>query len=277
MLQVSRSDVATDPFPHVISDAILPPDLYKRLREDYPTGEVFGASNAETGATGSRTGKGSGFDIYRGDRAYDDLLARSPAWAEFDAFVNSEAFVRQYQDLFGPLAQLMAMTVDVDSSVYNRDYIEPRALLTERATLGDHVNRVSHKVTRSFMKDRKVELFSRLDIQRALGGYAKPPHTDRPNRLCSLIIYFTDAEKVGLEGGELLIYKHKEQKTQAAYERHPQPADVDVVAKIKPKENLGVLFPCNNNSYHGVTAVTSNGVPRDFLYINISGRTANLW
>lgn len=267
----------TDPFPHVISKEILPPDLYRRLRADYPTSDEFDATGAETGSAGSRTGKGTGYDIYRGDRAYDALIKASAAWSEFDAFVNSDAFIRQYQSIFGAFDEDLGLTVDVEGSTYDRGYVEPRAVLTAKATLSEKLNRVSHRLTRGLQKKRKIELFTRLDIQRSLGGYAKPPHTDRANRLCSLIIYFTDAEQVGLQGGELLIYKHKESKAQPDYERHPKAANVDIVARLKPKENLGVLFPCNNSSYHGVTAVTSKGVSRDFLYINISGRASNLW
>ncbi len=277
MLQVSKADVASDPFPHVISDAILPPDLYARLRADYPSNDVFDTTVAQTGAAGSRTGRGRGFDIYRSEGAYDALIKNSTAWAEFDGYVNSRAFIDKYQELFGDYSQDLGLTIDMDASVYDRSFIEPREQLTEKPTLADKVGGVVHRMTSSFRQERKAELFTRLDIQRAMGGYAKLPHTDRPNRLCSLIIYFTDADSVGLEGGELLIYKHKEQKPQANYERHPAPANVDIVAKLRAKENLGVFFPCNNNSYHGVTAVTSNGVPRDFLYINISARVPTLW
>lgn len=277
MLQVSRADVVMDPFPHVISDAILPPDLYARLRADYPSADTFDTTVAETGGAGSRAGKGTGFDIYRSEGAYDALIAGSSAWAELDAYINSMAFVEKYQELFGEFADDLALTVDIGGSVYDRNYIEPRERLTATTTVADKIHGVAHKLTRGFRTKRKSDLFTRLDIQRALGGYAKPPHTDRPDRLCSLIIYFTDADDVGLEGGELLIFRHKEEKQQESYERHPVPSNVDVVAKLKAKENLGVFFPCNNNSYHGVTAVTSRGIPRDFLYINISARVANLW
>lgn len=277
MLQVSKADVVADPFPHVISDSILPPDLYARLRADYPTTDAFDTTVAQTGGAGSRTGKGHGFDIYRSEGAYDSLIAGSPAWAELDAYINSQAFIDKYQELFGDYSDDLGLSIDLEGSKYDRNYIEPRERLTAQATVGDKLNGMVHKLTRDFQPVRKTELFTRLDIQRAVGGYAKPPHTDRPDRLCSLIIYFTDADSVGLEGGELMIYKHKDAKPQSRYERHPAPSKVDVVAKLKAKENLGVFFPCNNSSYHGVTAVTSNGVPRDFLYINISGRVTNIW
>ena len=130
---------------------------------------------------------------------------------------------------------------------------------------------------RPFLQPKPVELFTRLDIHKSTGGYAKPPHCDRPNRLCSLIVYFTDAEAIKMDGGDLLIFKHKQPKPVTEYERHPRPDDVNLVAQLRPKANLGVFFPCQNNSYHGVTPVLSKGLERDFLYINISGRPRTLW
>jgi hypothetical protein len=58
---------------------------------------------------------------------------------------------------------------------------------------------------------------------------------------------------------------------------HPAPEDVTEVARLKPRDNLGVFFPCSNNSYHGVTQIKSQGVERDFLYINISADEMSLW
>lgn len=59
--------------------------------------------------------------------------------------------------------------------------------------------------------------------------------------------------------------------------RHPRAEDVDVVATLSPKENLGVFFPCSNNSYHGVNALKSQSAARDFLYINISTDSDTAW
>jgi hypothetical protein len=277
MLQVSRNDVKSQPFPHVISDQILPPALYARLRADYPSGGQFAASTGETQGQGSRTGVGTGFDIYRGDTAYDALIAQSAAWAEFDAFINSKAFVDQFIDVFGAHLDEAGCSINVGTSTYNHDYIEPRSRLTEKMTIADRVADVQHKLLGGNNRNRAVELFSRLDIQRAIGGYKKSPHCDRPNRLCSLIVYLTDAEAEGIEGGSLRIYQHREKKPVQKYERHPHENKVDIIAELKPKANLGVWFPCSNNSYHGVTPVTTAGAARDFLYINISGTVANLW
>ncbi|MFN3370358.1 MAG: 2OG-Fe(II) oxygenase [Sphingomonadaceae bacterium] len=277
MLNVTAADVMVEPYPHVLSDAILPPDMFARLKADYPDEAIFEATADLTGSEGSRAGKGTGFDVYRGDAAYDRLMETSSAWAEFDAWINSPAFIAKYEELFGTHADAIGISVDIPASTYNRAYVEPRELLNPNATLGDRITSLTHRLTRGLRGRRPVELFTRLDITRSLGGYAKTPHCDRPNRLCSLIIYFTDADEVGLEGGDLLVYRLRKPLPVEKAPRHPRPEEVDIVATIRPKANRGIFFPCCNSSYHGVTAVTSKGIPRDFLYINISGHAGSLW
>lgn len=280
LLRVSRDDVVQDPYPHVVTDQLLPEDLFRRLKADWPGGVAFEQTAEASSSVGSRAGKGTGFDIYRGDTAYDELVAGSPAWAEFDGFINSPAFVETYLELFGPDSANIGLKAEISPAHYRRDFIEPREVLKEHLTLGERLAGMARRLTGTSRRQpgpEPVELFTRLDITRSLGGYAKPPHCDRKNRLCSLIVYFSDAEETGLEGGELLIYRARAPRPVESAPRHPRPEDVEVVAKLKPKENRGVFFPCCNTSYHGVTAITSQGVARDFLYINISARDTHLW
>ncbi|MEX0279683.1 MAG: 2OG-Fe(II) oxygenase [Arenibacterium sp.] len=274
MLNLSPADVKAEPFPHVISEQILDPELYARLRADYPTADIFEDQKADTGITGSRTGQG--FDIYRGDTTYDQLMKTSEAWAEFDAWINSTAFIEKFLELFGPHLENVGCRAEINPAKYDRTMIEGREGMTFTPTLKERFS----NLTRSFRPKNslgEVDLFTRLDVHKALKGYHKNVHCDRPNRLCSFIVYFVDAEKEGIEGGTLTIHAHKEKKAPKDYERHPKPEDAPVVATLSPKENMGVLFPCCNNSYHGVNAMVSNGKARDYLYINISGNTDNLW
>jgi hypothetical protein len=275
MLSISAADVVADPFPHVIKQGILPDDVFAALKADFPSQQVFSGQRDRFGKAGSRTGKGS--DIYRGDAAFGELVARSPAWRDFADYINSERFLDTFREVFAGHLDDMGLRVDLGKSRVQPDYVEPREVLTEHATPLDSLVHAAAPVLEAFSRPKGVDLFTRLDIHSSSGGYLKPPHCDRPNRLCSLIVYFTDAEAIGMEGGELQIFKHAREKKLGQYERHPHPENVQEVARLKPKPNLGVLFPCQNNSYHGVTAVTSEGLARDFLYINISGLKRSLW
>jgi len=274
MLNVSPQDVKTDPFPHVVSEQILDPAFYAELRKDYPTAGIFEDQKKDTGLSGSRTGQG--FDIYRGDATYDRLIQDSKAWAEFDSWINSTAFVEKFLELFGPHLEDFGCRAEIRADKYDRTLIEGREGMTAKATLKERFG----NLTSSFRPKNSlgaVNLFTRLDIHKALKGYNKDVHCDRANRLCSFVMYFVDAEKEGIEGGTLTIHKHREVKKPQDYERHPKPEDAPVVATLSPKENMGVIFTCNNNSYHGVNGMVSNGKERDYLYINISGDTDRLW
>lgn len=273
-LNVTAADVVTDPFPHVISEQILDPDLFARLRADYPTAQNFEDQKSETGLKGSRTGQG--FDIYRGDASYDQLVARSDAWAEFDAWINSPAFVAAFLDVFGAHLDDIGCRAGILQEKYDRGLIEGRDGMSARPTLRDRFNTMTRGL-RSKNPIGEVDLFTRLDMHKALKGYNKAVHCDRPNRLCSLVLYFVDAEKEGIEGGTLTIHRHARKKAPGDYERHPKPEDVEAVATLVPKENMGIWFPCCNNSYHAVNAMASNGKERDYLYISISGRTETFW
>jgi hypothetical protein len=275
MLNVTKRDVVPDPFPHVVKQDILPAELFEALRRDFPGGEVFEEQRSVNGDAGSRTG--NGFDVYRGDPAFASLTGRSSAWREFDAYINSDAFLETFRSVFADHLDSIGLRIQLAGSTVNSGYFEPRGRLTETATPLDRAFGLGLSLLDGVSKPHPVSLFTRLDIHRGVKGYAKSPHCDRPNRLCSLIIYFTDSEAAGIQGGELMLFKHRESRTVRQYERHPHKEDVIKVAELSPKPNLGVFFPCQNNSYHGVTPITSEGIPRDFLYINISGRSRSLW
>jgi hypothetical protein len=254
----------------VISQQILDPHFYKKLKADFPRIE-----HQRAPLPGSRVGKGRGFDIYRGDEAYDELLATSEAWAKLDAWINSPAFVEKFNETFGPDLDHLKISGRIDPSEYRRELVEPRSQLSEKRTVWERAACKIHKRLPS--NSKAVPLFTRLDIEKSTSGYSKRPHCDRANRLCSLIIYFCDANERGLEGGELQLFEHVREQDIDKMPRYPKTEEVREVARLKPSDNLGVFFPCSNNSYHGVTKIVSDGKERDFLYINISGDVPSLW
>jgi hypothetical protein len=267
--------VVAEPFPHVAKSGILPAELFARLKQDFPDQSYFDDQQSETGAVGSRTGAGTGFDIYRGDSAYDQLIAKSAAWAELDRFINSPEFVSQFLDIFGPDLAALGLKATISHNCYDPQLVEPRDVLTAQLSWRERLRLMLARLR--IGKPGPARLFTRLDIERSTKGYLKPPHCDRANRLCSLIIYFTDMAAEGIEGGELTIHRSLTHSDPSSHPRHPKPSEVETVAEIQPAANLGVFFPCSNNSYHGVKPVLTPGKARDFLYINISVDAASCW
>lgn len=259
MFSFGAADVQGDPFPHVSSNPFLDPTLYERLRSEFPSDQLFDRSSTEGGR--------SGRDLYRGDEEMDELLAASPAWSEFHAFLNSPRFLDFTLDLFGDRLRDLGCTVDPGDMRFV-DWTEPRGDLAGKK--------------RSFSLGRKragaaEEMYCRLDLHQGGASYAKPVHCDRPNRLVSMIVYFVDAEEIECQGGDLGIHRSTSGAPVSVLPRHPKPETTEMVATVTPEQNRGLFFPCSNNSYHSVSAIESTKGYRDFAYINLSSRADSIW
>ena len=198
-------------------------------------------------------------------------MARSPAWREFFGYMNSPRFVELILGLFGPFLPQMGCRVDPDRARFV-DYVEPREALREAGPL----KRALRRLTRG--EPDPNELFVRFDLAQGRTGYHKPIHCDLPNRLVSFVLYFCDSEEDGVKGGELGLHELLEPRPLASTPRYPRPEQTREVARLQPKDNLGVIFLCSNNSYHSVTPL--EGGPdgrRNFIYMNVSSRAPRIW
>ena len=258
-------EVSSEPFPHVIKQGAIEPELFARLKAEFPSDAVFDANET----TGGRAGR----DLYRGDEAYDDLLQRSPAWRELHGYLNSQRFIDFVLSLFGDSMRRFECYTDPAKARFV-DHVEGRDVLAERGRLRRKYEEFKLRHSKPMGVD---ELFVRMDLAQGGVGYAKPVHCDRPNRLCSMLIYFCDADEIELEGGELLIHEAVEKKPYRDYMRHPRGERTREVARLRAKDNLGLLFLCSNNSYHSVRAVESQASYRNFIYCSITGTGPKIW
>ena len=269
-LMVSKDDVKLDPFPHLFKQPFVRPDLFRRLKAEFPADDLFDRNTS----VGGRAGR----DLYPGDELYDHLLATSPAWREFAAFVDSPAYVDLSLELFGDQLASFGCLASAERIRYEH-HIESRDELAEETT---RISRIAARVRDGIGlgHDRAIDpndVFVRMDIGQATVGYAKPVHCDRPNRLTSMLIYFCDKDEIGMEGGNLRIHRHKASKPIDQYERHPKEDSTLVVAEIEPRENLGGMFIGCNISYHSATAITRTNQYRNFVYTSVASRSSRLW
>lgn len=256
------ADVATDPFPHVHSTEFLRPDLFEALRADFPGDEHF-----DNKSTGGRTGR----DFYPDDPGFQDFIKSSEAWSEFHGYISSAAFVETVLELFGPHLATFGGRVDPNIARYE-SHVESRDALAQHGSFGSKIKRWLGRDG-----DDVNRLYTRFDIEQGATAYEKPVHCDHQSRLASLVLYFSDSDELEMDGGNLQIHKHKQQKPIERYERYPRPEDTEVVKTVRPKPNTGLLFLCCNNSYHGVTAIKSSKGYRQFCYLNVSSRAAKIW
>jgi hypothetical protein len=264
-LTMTAADVSTDPFPHVIKDGFLDADLYRRLEAEFPPVELFEAAAGPGGR--------AGLDLYQDDPQYEEMLAASPAWREFYEFINSQRYVDALLDLFGAHFATFDCRVDPAKARFS-PYVEPRQELAEKSRLGRKLN----ELQTALAPGKNVnDLFVRLDLALGSVGYGKPVHCDRPNRLSSMLIYFCDADDIEMDGGELLIHRHKQTKPYRDHERHPKAEDLAEIERLRAHPNRGVFFLSSNNSYHSATEVKAQRDYRRFVYISISSRAKRCW
>jgi hypothetical protein len=267
MLTIAASDLTPKPFPFILKQPFIEPALYERLKAEFPSNDFFDRSVGP----GSRSGR----DLYRGDAEFDAFMNTSDAWRSFYEYINSEEYMDLVLSMFGPYLKEFACDADPARAKFTtywepRENLEPKSFLARTA---QKAQRVLHREG----EDATNELYCRFDIEQGGRGYDKPVHCDRSNRLVSMVIYFCDADEIGMKGGELSIHEHKQQKPYREYERHPKPENVRTVKTLKARDNLGLLFLCSNNSYHSVTGITDLKSYRNFTYINLSSRAEKIW
>lgn len=188
----------------------------------------------------------TGFSLYWGDDGYTELLNEQPAWrALFNTF-HSQRFIDWGKQQFESIWATSGCQLNLSEAHYV-PYREDR-IDKERPTLRE----VEHE---------PHELWVRMDIHQGQVGYDRPIHVDHARRLISMLIYMCDQTKNEMVGGELLLHRGRERKA---------------VARITPRENLMVAFPCAAQSYHSVSEITSARTPRNYVQVHISS-SVDVW
>ena len=177
MLDLEIAEIRPDPFPHVVKENFIAPDLYDDLCRSFPD------CPPNSGPTG--------YSYFWGDPEYAKLLDSSPAWkALFDA-THSQAFIDYVIRQFRGVCEAHECVIDLDKARYV-SYCESRTDKERR-----NLSRVEHE---------PHELWVRTDILQGRIGYDRRSHLDHRRRLAALLIYFCDAKENEMEGGELVLH-----------------------------------------------------------------------
>jgi hypothetical protein len=169
-------EIRERPFPHLLVDNWLDPDLYARLAASFPS------CPANSGPTG--------YTLFWGDPDYDRLIAENSAWGAFFRRFHSQAFVDW---ILGRFAGTFATEACVDlSRARYVDHQESRA--DKELALLDPAGLAPD------------DLWVRVDIMQGREGYHRVPHLDHRRRAASMLIYFCDADEAGMKGGDLVLH-----------------------------------------------------------------------
>ena len=226
-----------DPHPHILLDELVDPVVYATLR--FP--DTLVAADSAWGITSS-------------DPTYAEVLA-DPAWRAFHDEIRGDAFVGNVLRLFSDDLRAAGCPVD-----------------PERARLGHFVESREEKELRSLPGDADPnDLFTRLDFQsKGMGQYRDFVHLDWDRRIVGGILFFSDADEEGLEGGELALYRDRRFRNDR-WCHEPELATV-----FRPRHNSGVIFLNSNAGFHGPRAIRALRGRRRWLYYTISSRV-DVW
>ena len=226
--------VQTQPFDFISKEGFLRPDVYQELERSFP------ACPPSTGPTG--------FSFYWGDSKYEELIATNWAWKLFFETAHSQSFVNYCIAQFAGAYQEHGCIIDLNKATYV-PYRESREGKEKR-----YLNE----------KYQPHELFVRLDVHQGHVGYSRKVHVDHRRRVATLLVYFSDSDESGRDGGDLVLHS---QKLRVLYPEG---------ARVRPKQNLMAGFACSGVSFHSVPKIESHASPRNFVQIQLSS-TVDAW
>ena len=137
---------------------------------------------------------------------------------------------------------------------------------------GDFVSVLLNKYRQSISRRFSVEprgsiLLGEVKLIRDKCGYALQPHTDRPNRVTTIMFYLP--QNFELEDCGTAIYRpHNVGQRCSGFKRHSYD-DFELLSKASFVPNSGLCFLKSDRSFHGVEPIERAGTRRDFATFSI--------
>ncbi len=236
--KATSSQIAFDPFPHVVIQEALPVDLYRHLEQTFPVSAVL-----ESGRALAVPGR---FGYAAADVVQDERV--DGAWKTFLSYHGSATFFQEVVSLFGPIIQ------------QTHPHLESR--------LGCKLREL-----RTCLRPQKPAGGVALDAQFIYNSPSTvpvrlaPPHLDRPVALYAGLFYLR-LPGDDSTGGDLELWRF----TSECRQFHPgrQTVREEAVERAKSipyQPNTLVLFPHSADSVHAVSERAPSLYPR--LHVNL--------
>lgn len=203
----------------------------------------------------------------------DHLVAQGAPWGitatdpQYEIVLEDRAWRAIYDQLSSPLfvyAVLRAFAADMRRA---RCIVDPDCA----RVVNFRESREQKELPSLSSSDDPNEVFTRVDFQsKAEGGYREFVHLDWARRIVGGILFFSDAEEEGLEGGELAFYRDR------GFRNDRWCHDPELMALFAPKKNTGIIFLNSNSAFHGPRKITRLRGRRRWVYYTISSR-ADVW
>ena len=242
--KVKKSDVITEPFPHIIVKDVLEEEVYLKLVSDLPSLTTLNKGIETKG------------NLYSSNKRLHYLAKESlsdeqvtPLWKEFIALLTSSTFFHELLNIF------------------KEDILRIYPNFEEEYGSFDQLNSGVRKIDTFENADVLLDALICTNTPVVTNSNAvRRAHIDLPDKLFAGLFYMRDPEDTST-GGNLEIYKFKKGKPYGFRDRKCEIADkyVEHVKTIKYEQNVLVLFINSIYSLHGVTVRSLTNYPRYFF------------
>lgn len=254
---VSRADIRYDPYPHVVIENALPPDLFSELQATFPDdsflGQVEDRKNKKIALNASEVIEANGI---------------APIWSEFVKYCSSNQFFQSVVALFGDelMRQYPFLAKELAGDLAN--------VPTETRVLSDRKGK--HRQD-PIVLDCQITSDDTTEARVCRG-----PHVDAPTELYAGLIYFRSPEDEST-GGDLHVLKSNDPKMRFPFrntlrvDRSPAEidgSDMEIVSTVPYVANTAVFFVNGPRAIHGVSERSATPIGR--RHVNIIGETYSL-
>jgi hypothetical protein len=239
--KASAASVVSEPFPHVVIDDALEPDVYHALVAAFPDERSFVGAGATQNNCNYRI---PGRDLI-GNPNYAQV------WRELSAHHTSKEFFREMVTVFGEAIRSLHPALEsgigkrLEDVATNVRYAEPIA---------------------DFAMDCQITWTSPVRRRSS----SAPCHVDREVALYAGMLYMRPPDDHA-DGGDLELYRFRPGQRRYNADRSVDLRRVETVKRIGYAANRLVFFIHSPNSIHGVTQRSPTPFPR--LHINFIAET----
>lgn len=239
--KVSKQQVQSEPFPHLVVPNALEPELLRALMNGLPPFEEL--------AKGMNHGSNRRLNYSATNIAFNSGIPQ--IWKDFVQAHLSQKFLDEIIRLFAPFIP-----------AYFPDF-------SERFGVPEQLKAGIRPVDQD--SDAKVLLDCQLAVNTPVtigGTTVRAPHVDCPKKLF-IGLFYLRLDDDDSQGGDLEIYRPKAQTVALDETRTAAVSDMELVRRIPYEQNTLVLFLNTPKSFHGVTV--RSRTPHHRLFVNLLG------
>jgi hypothetical protein len=236
----SSALIGDDPVFYCQIDDFLPPADYLQLRDSFPDAGWF---------SDVIEGNKKRINSRRSPEVFDKFCTDNPAWQQLFEQMRSKAFIDSLYALLQKPLRLIRGPIGGRTWYFDED----------AGAGGSPADWFKRRAVLSFE-------FSRLE-----NGASVPPHTDTPEKLASLILYFADPRWRPEWGGDTRLYRPKHKVLLRNWHNRRVPFDqLDTVMNNEFVGNRLFIFTKSADSYHGVPEIhCPPDIARNSVNINV--------